>query len=112
MNKRNFLKNSTIIGAFAPFFSLVPNAQADEQSTMRTTYKVGILSYDGVAGSETAVNHKKCTLKDLKQGDFFEMYEHDGTKVVNDGGYSIFQAVEEPFMRDDGLWTVQSEPVA
>lgn len=109
MNRRSFLQKAGLAALCAPFVGFVTNAHANH-GKMRTTYKVGLISWNNDSWF-TTVNHSECTLKDLKQGNYFEMYEYDGTKVTDDQGYSIFHAEQDPYMREDGLWTIESTPI-
>lgn len=44
---------------------------------------------------------KQSTMMQLLIGDVFRMYEPDGTKVIDAGGYSVFKAISLPYITDD-----------
>jgi hypothetical protein len=49
-------------------------------------------------------------MKDLKKGDIFQLYEPDGTIVVNKAGDFAFISGNDSYLKD-GIWTVEATGV-
>ena len=55
---------------------------------------------------------KQCRLKDIKKGDWFRMFEPDGTQVIDtrDGITVKWMAIKDAYLAEDGLWHVDTFP--
>lgn len=49
---------------------------------------------------------EKCEFEDLRHGDIALFFEKDGTLVRNDDGEAAHYIFQDPYVKDDGIWTV------
>jgi len=54
---------------------------------------------------------KLLSMSELSEGDTFRLWEEDGKAAENQIGSTVFEAVGEPYLNENGRWTINTNPL-